>query len=198
MNSCVLMAEVVQDPELRYTPDNQTPIAEMWVQFSGLREEDPPAKIKVVGWGNLAQEIQERYHLGDRVIIEGRLHMNTVDRPEGFKEKRAELTAQKVYLLGADTNLSISSTSSAPVATVTPEPAKAKPASRPAKAEATPAKTPVKTPAYSAPASDPVDYDEIPFVRPVEFRTAGVDGNLVDYIDQNIHKPRVGFEVHKF
>lgn len=158
------MAEIVQDPELRYTPDNQTPIAEMWVQFAGLREEDPPAKLKVVGWGNLAQEIQERYHVGDRVIIEGRLHMNTVERQEGFKEKRAELTAQKIHLLGADA--SITSTSvSVPAATPASKPAdstpstpKAKPAARTPKAEA-----PAKTPAYSAATPDPVDYDEIPF-----------------------------------
>lgn len=168
MNSCILMAEVVQNPELRFTPDNQTPIAEMWVQFSGLREDDPPSKLKVVGWGNLAQEIQERYRQGDRVIIEGRLHMNTVDRQEGFKEKRAELTAQKIYVLGADASLSVSSAATSAPTTVSPaqvanqvanEVPKAKPATRAPKAE--PALP--KTPAYSAPAPEPIDYDEIPF-----------------------------------
>ena len=102
MNSCILMAEIVQAPQLRYTPDNQTQIAEMLVQFPGNRPEDPPSTLKVVGWGNLAQEIHGNYHQGDRVIIEGRLNMNTIERkPEGFKEKRAELTAQKIYSLGA-------------------------------------------------------------------------------------------------
>jgi single-stranded DNA-binding protein len=163
MNSCILMAEVVQDPELRYTPDNQTPLAEMWVQFPGLREEEPPARLKVVGWGNLAQEIQDNYRVGDRVIIEGRLHMNTVERQEGFKEKRAELSAQKVYKL-TDTGITTTSVSvpaakpaaASPVAAPNDVP-KTKPAARAAKPEAT------KTPAYSAAASDPVDYDEIPF-----------------------------------
>ncbi|HLO50328.1 MAG TPA: single-stranded DNA-binding protein [Kamptonema sp.] len=101
MNSCILMAEIVQAPQLRYTSDNQSQIAEMLVQFPGSRPEDPPSTLKVVGWGNLAQEIHENYHQGDRVIIEGRLSMITFERkPEGFKEKRAELTAQKVYGLG--------------------------------------------------------------------------------------------------
>lgn len=160
MNSCILMAEVVQDPELRYTPDNQTPISEMWVQFAGLREEDPPSKLKVVGWGNLAQEIQERYHVGDRVIIEGRLQMNTVERPEGFKEKRAELTAQRVHLLGADASLtSVAATPAASAPAREAAPKAAKPAvSKPPKSE--PA---AKTPAYSAAAPEAVDYDEIPF-----------------------------------
>ena len=100
MNSCILMAQIVQEPELRYTSENQTAISEMLVQFPGLRAEDTPATLKVVGWGNLAQEIQQQYHQGDRVIIEGRLNMNTVDRPEGFKEKRAELTVQRIHSLG--------------------------------------------------------------------------------------------------
>lgn len=94
------MAEVIRPPQLRYTQDNQTAIADMEVEFPGQRPEDPPAKLKVVGWGNLAQEMQTSYQLGDRVVIEGRLAMNSVDRPEGFKEKQAELTASKIYSLG--------------------------------------------------------------------------------------------------
>ncbi len=105
MNSCILMADIIQEPELRYTSDTQTPVTEMVVQFPGLRPEEPPATLKVLGWGNLAQEIQERYHVGDRVILEGRLSMNTIDRPEGFKEKRAELTVQRIHAIGADTPL---------------------------------------------------------------------------------------------
>lgn len=102
MNHCILMADIIQNPELRYTSDTQTPIAEMMVQFPGSRPEDPPVTLKVIGWGNLAQEIQANYHEGDRVIIEGRLTMNTIDRPEGFKEKRAELTAQRLHRLPGD------------------------------------------------------------------------------------------------
>jgi len=44
--------------------------------------------------GEFGSKIQ--YHQGDR-IIEGRLSMNTVERPEGFKEKRAELTVQRIH-----------------------------------------------------------------------------------------------------
>jgi len=102
MNSCILMAEIVQDPQLRYTTDNLA-VAEMLVQFSGVKPDDPPATLKVIGWGNLATEIHERCHRGLRVVIEGRLGMITFERkPEGFKEKRAELTAQKIHYLGAD------------------------------------------------------------------------------------------------
>jgi len=146
------MAEIIKAPELRYTMDGQTPIAEMLVQFPGGRAEDPPETLKVVGWGNLAQQIQEQYHQGDRVVIEGRLHMNTVDRPEGFKEKRAELTAVRVHALGAGTELT------APVAgssrsDSTPAPKPAAKADKPSKAESAP-----EGPEPFAP-----NYDDIPF-----------------------------------
>ena len=112
MNSCILMAKIIRSPELRYTQDNQTPIAQMLVEFDGPRPDDPPATLKVVGWGNMASEIQEQYNEGDRVVIVGRLSMNTVDRPEGFKEKRAELTVSQIHSVSSDGSEAVSSRSS--------------------------------------------------------------------------------------
>lgn len=132
------MAEIVQDPQLRYTTD-QTALAEMLVEFPGLRAEDPRATLKVVGWGNLAQEIQQQYHQGDRVIIEGRLSMNTVERQEGFKEKRAELTVQRIHPLGAGVSIGSSATGAAAERSVTApgmEPRRAEDATRTSSATA--------------------------------------------------------------
>ncbi|OZH51557.1 hypothetical protein AFK68_30205 [Hydrocoleum sp. CS-953] len=97
MNSCILMVQIIKDPELRYTADAQLPVAEMMVEFPNIGVDNKPAVLKVVAWQNLAQEINEKYHEGDYIIVEGRLNMNTIDRPEGFKEKRAELTASRIY-----------------------------------------------------------------------------------------------------
>ncbi|WP_115017143.1 single-stranded DNA-binding protein [Synechococcus sp. UW140] len=102
MNHCVLEVEVIQAPTLRYTQDNQTPIAEMDVRFDGLRADDPPGQIKVVGWGNLAQELQSRVQPGQRLLIEGRLRMNTVPRQDGMKEKRAEFTLSRLHPVGGE------------------------------------------------------------------------------------------------
>lgn len=99
MNSCVLMAQVMSEPELRYTTDN-TALAQMLIEFPALREGDPPNRIKAVGWGNLASEIQQTYHEGDHVVLVGRLSMNTIDRPEGFKEKKAEFVISQIESVG--------------------------------------------------------------------------------------------------
>ncbi|NEP16923.1 MAG: single-stranded DNA-binding protein [Leptolyngbya sp. SIO4C1] len=147
MNHCILMAEVVQAPQLRYTSDNQTPVTEFVVQIPGLRSEDASVQLKAVGWGNLAQEIQERYQLGDRVVIEGRLTMKTVDRPEGFREKRAEITVQRLH------SLSDLQTAAFAEAAVT------------ASASGPPAPTATAATAQSpaATATAEPDYDDIPF-----------------------------------
>lgn len=102
MNNCILMATVISSPELRYTPENQTPVTQMLVEFQNGKPEDPPATLKVIGWGNLATEIQQSYNTGDRLIIEGRLNMQMLERPEGFKEKRAELVAARIHRLDGE------------------------------------------------------------------------------------------------
>jgi single-strand DNA-binding protein len=102
------MAEIVQAPELRSTSDNQMEIAEMFVQFTNGKPENPPALIKVVGWNNLAREIKEKYRQGDRVIIEGRLEMNVTEKPEGYKEKRAQLVASRIHAFTGAEDLGLS------------------------------------------------------------------------------------------
>jgi single-stranded DNA-binding protein len=152
MNHCMLMAEIVSVPQLRYTQDNQTPIAEFAVVFPGLRAEDPTQQMKVIGWGNLAQEMQEGYVTGDRVLLEGRLSMNTVDRPEGFKEKQAEMTAQRIYKLKDLGTLPMALPAELTVTAAAASAAGAAPA---------PATPPAATPPTSQEAE--VDYDDIPF-----------------------------------
>ena len=82
---------------MRYTKENQTPIAEMLVNFKGLRDEDPIRELKVLGWGNIAQEMVDELKEGQNIVLEGRLRMNSVSRKDGTKEKQPELTASKIH-----------------------------------------------------------------------------------------------------
>jgi single-strand DNA-binding protein len=106
MNSFILMAQIIKEPELRYTQDTQLPLSQMLVQFPALKAEDTPATLRVVGFGALATEIQENFHEGDQVILQGELNINSIDRPEGFKEKRPELKVSKIYKVGETTGFS--------------------------------------------------------------------------------------------
>ena len=159
MNNCMLLAEIVQAPQLRYTSDNQTPVAEFWVEFPPLRDNDPAAKLKVVAWGSLGQEVQANYQAGQRVLLEGRLAMNVIDRPEGFKEKQVEMTLQRLYDAGSFSTMAM--TAPAPLTPTTASPAPA--AAAPAAVAPTPSSPPpVTPPPTAAPAPSP-NYDDIPF-----------------------------------
>ena len=172
MNSCVLMAEIVSEPQLRSTQDNLD-VAEMIVRFDGLREEDPPATIKVLGWGNLASDIKNHYNQGDRIIIEGRLSMNTIEMQEGYKEKRAELVASRIFALGE--NMTPASNISASTTRQDNDYAAATVSSTPASMSQIPQETPSFTHSSApkpqespvlndpAPSSDDGNWDEIPF-----------------------------------
>ena len=166
MNTCVLMAEVITNPELRKTPDN-VDVANMMVEFPGLRAEEPTARIRVVGWRNLGVEMSQNYHIGDRVIVEGRLAMNIIEM-NGYKEKRAELVASHIYAVGASNDGSLPQPATMPSNVVDLKPLAPEP-------ELTP------TPEYVATTPTTVEntteqydegtYDEIPFVRPVYSKT---------------------------
>ena len=97
MNHCLIQAVINSAPQMRYTKENQTPIAEMIVHFKGLRSEDPTRDLKIIGWGNIAQEMVDELMEGQNIVIEGRLKMNSVTRKDGTKEKQPELTASKIH-----------------------------------------------------------------------------------------------------
>ena len=97
MNHCLIQAVISIAPQMRYTKENQTPIAEMIVNFKGLRSEDPTRELKIIGWGNIAQGMVDELKEGQNIVIEGRLKMNTVTRKDGTKEKQPELTASKIH-----------------------------------------------------------------------------------------------------
>lgn len=159
MNQCVLEVEVIDAPTVRYTQDNQTPIAEMSVRFDALRDGDPPSELKVVGWGNLAQELQNRVQVGQRLLIEGRLRMNTVPRGDGMKEKRAEFTLARLHPIGASTTSSSTANSS----TANSAPQGSQPPSGSARPERpTPIAAPAATPKPSEP--EPASWNSAPLV----------------------------------
>ncbi|MGB2925209.1 MAG: single-stranded DNA-binding protein [Limnothrix sp.] len=155
MNSCVLMAQVMSEPELRYTQDN-TPLAQMLIEFPALRDGDAPCRIKAVGWGKIGTEIQESYHEGDQVILVGRLSMNTIDRPEGFKEKKAEFVISQIQAAGEAIAMS-----SAPAMSTAPAPVAAPSNVVPLKNSY---QAPEPTPSYeSQPSAPEPNLDDIPF-----------------------------------
>ena len=94
---------VKKAPTVRFTQDNKTPLAEIEAEFDSLRADAPPSTIKVVGWGKLAEELQNTVQVNSKLVIEGRLRMNTVPRQDGTKEKQAEFTLSRIHPFSSNT-----------------------------------------------------------------------------------------------
>ena len=103
------MLEVIvkKAPTVRFTQDNKTPLAEIEVEFESIRADDPPCSLKVVGWGKLAEELQNTVQVNSKLVIEGRLRMNTVPRQDGTKEKRAEFTLSRIHPFSSNKEISL-------------------------------------------------------------------------------------------
>lgn len=162
MNHCLLEAEVLEAPQIRYTQDNQTPIAEMTVQIEGLRPDDPPSALKVVGWGNLAQDLQNRVRAGQRLVLEGRMRINSVARADGVREKKAELTLSRLHPL---TGAGGAPSQDRPPAAAAPARTPLTPGERGGQTNrmAAPPPAPVWNTAPLVPGEDLVEEDDIPF-----------------------------------
>lgn len=91
MNNIVLLAKLEYSPELRHTPDGKE-VSEVIVSFRG---KDTVHTLKAIAWGNTATLFHQELKQNDTVVLDGSIQMNTVERPEGFKEKRAEMVISK-------------------------------------------------------------------------------------------------------
>jgi single-strand DNA-binding protein len=165
MNSCILMAQIISDPELRSTQD-QMSVSTMMVEFESSKEGEDPGKVQVEGWGKLAEDIKSTYSAGDQVIIEGRLSMNLFEMPEGYKEKRAKLVASRIYPLGAvsgggSKQLDYQESDYQQPGNVVDFAPTPKPQAAPAPAYIAPEPTPNPEPAPTGGGNE--DWDEIPF-----------------------------------
>lgn len=106
MNSCVLMAKIINNPEQRYTQEN-LPFTTMMVEHTNQYttqqgNSEQKFNLKVTAWGNLSTDVFQKYHQGDTVILVGRLSMNVFETREGYKEKRAELSVTQIYSAGGE------------------------------------------------------------------------------------------------
>jgi len=97
LNHCLLEALILEISQI----NNQDNLAmvETMVEIKGLKPNDLAIRLKVVGWGNIAHVLQSELQIGQLCLLEGRLRMKTITRPDGLKEKKAEVIVSKIHHL---------------------------------------------------------------------------------------------------
>jgi len=95
---------VYRQPEKRFTSNNVA-ITDFALNLS---EKEEDLLIRVVAFGNLAEVIAKEVSKGDRVVVEGRLQLSSVQTSSGAERKVMEINASGIEKL---TGAQISQTS---------------------------------------------------------------------------------------
>lgn len=94
MNNFSLSGTLLQNPELRYTTDDQTPIATAFLEFTERTKEAARAQIKLIGWGRTA-DLLKSFAVGSQLLVEGSLRADTIETPDG-KRKVVEFNVSRI------------------------------------------------------------------------------------------------------
>lgn len=101
LNKVVLMGRLVNDPELRNTP-NGTAVANFRLAVDrDFKNKDTGEKetdfINIQAWRNTAEFVSSYFTKGRMAIVEGRLQIRNYTDKEGNKRIAAEVVAESVY-----------------------------------------------------------------------------------------------------
>lgn len=105
INRVVLVGNVCKDPEIRYAGPSQTPVCDLrlgvsrvWKSAKGEKRQDS-LFIDVVAWGRSAELAVQYLRKGRLVGAEGRLTMDEWTGPDGKKNSKIKITADRVIFL---------------------------------------------------------------------------------------------------
>lgn len=97
ISKAVLTGTVVRDPEKRFTPQN-IPVTTFTINVE-TKKSTGANLVRVITWRNLAETTADTVKKGSRVIVDGRLQLNSYTDASGAQKKGIELDASAVELL---------------------------------------------------------------------------------------------------
>lgn len=110
VNKVILIGNVGQDPEVKYTPSG-TPVAKLSLatneRFKDRSDEwqERTEWHSIIAWQRLAEIVGEYVKKGSKLYIEGKLQTSSwEDRQSGSKRYRTEVVARDIVLLGSHEN----------------------------------------------------------------------------------------------
>ena len=101
-NQLVIVGNLVDDPELRYTPNGAAVVKfRVAVSFrikdeSGQWKDGDTSFFTVNAWRSMAENVAESLTRGTRVVVAGRLQMRSWETQEGDKRTVVEIEADEI------------------------------------------------------------------------------------------------------
>ena len=104
MNSVLLIGRLARDPELSYTPSNQTAVCKFTIAVDRPRRngEDAGADfIRITVWGRQAETCDRYLSKGRQVAVQGRIQTGSYKNREGVTVYTTDVVADRVEFLGS-------------------------------------------------------------------------------------------------
>jgi single-strand DNA-binding protein len=101
-NQIIIVGNLTDDPELRYTPNGaavvkfRVAVNRRYRDEAGTWKDGDTSYFTVNAWRTLAENIAESLTRGTRVIVAGRLQMRSWETQEGDKRTVVEIEADEV------------------------------------------------------------------------------------------------------
>jgi single-strand DNA-binding protein len=101
-NSVTLVGNIVDDPELRFTPSGQAmarfrlAVSRRWQDRTSGEWQEESSFFGCTCWREMAENVAESLKKGTRVIVSGRLQQRNWETPEGEKRSIIEVQVDDV------------------------------------------------------------------------------------------------------
>lgn len=95
LNKVVLMGRLTKDPEIRYTSENNTPVARITLAVD-RRKKGETDFINCTAWNKTAEFINNYFSKGRAMVIVGRIQTGSYEK-DGHKVYTTDVVADEVY-----------------------------------------------------------------------------------------------------
>ncbi len=103
MNSVILIGRLTRDPELSYTPSNQTPVTRFTIAVDRPVQQGRERQadfIRITVWGKQAETCDRYLSKGRQVAVMGRIQTGSYKNREGVTVYTTDVVADRVEFLG--------------------------------------------------------------------------------------------------
>jgi single-stranded DNA-binding protein len=104
MNYIGGVVRILEIPTLKINK-NEIPFTNFRVQLSQLRSKQSKTTLKVLAWGNLAEDVVKYYRVDDYVLIEGYLSVRKSITEKDNKNQFLQVNVFKIFPLFLNTKL---------------------------------------------------------------------------------------------
>ena len=100
MNKVILIGNLTDDPEVRYTTDDRSAVAKFSVAINdGYGEKQKTSYPRIVCFGKTAENCEKYLSKGRKVAIEGRIQTGSYVNKKGDKVYTTDVIADRVEFL---------------------------------------------------------------------------------------------------